>query len=80
MLQPRELFTAQGFEPTYIIDHGIDEHGNTIKLTKTEQGRMVGNSVPPQFSEALVRANFAHEHMRQLKKWQDLEILSPHSL
>ncbi|HAV7125771.1 TPA: DNA cytosine methyltransferase [Acinetobacter baumannii] len=63
MLQPRELFTAQGFEPTYIIDHGIDEHGNTIKLTKTEQGRMVGNSVPPQFSEALVRANFAHEHL-----------------
>lgn len=27
------------------------------KLTKTEQVRLIGNSVPPQFSAALARAN-----------------------
>ncbi|WON79133.1 DNA cytosine methyltransferase [Acinetobacter sp. UGAL515B_02] len=61
MLQPHELFKAQGFPESYIFSYGIDEHGNTIKLTKTEQTRMVGNSVPPQLSRALVLANFAHE-------------------
>ncbi|WEH93391.1 hypothetical protein PYR76_05940 [Acinetobacter soli] len=44
-----------------LSSYGIDEHGNTLKLTKTEQTRMVGNSVPPQLSRALVLANFAHE-------------------
>lgn len=61
MLQPHELFKAQGFPESYIFSYGIDEHGNTLKLTKTEQTRMVGNSVPPQLSRALVMANFAHE-------------------
>ncbi|MCE6006369.1 DNA cytosine methyltransferase [Acinetobacter soli] len=61
MLQPHELFKAQGFPESYIFSYGIDEHGNTLKLTKTEQTRMVGNSVPPQLSRALVLANFAHE-------------------
>lgn len=61
MLQPRELFTAQGFRPDYIIDRGIDENGNTIKLNKSEQTRMAGNSVCPPLSEALARANFTHE-------------------
>ncbi|MDQ8994984.1 DNA cytosine methyltransferase [Acinetobacter soli] len=65
MLQPVELFKAQGFPEFYIFEKGIDEHGNEIRLTKTEQTRMVGNSVCPQLSEALVRANFAHE-----KKYQ----------
>lgn len=65
MLQPVELFKAQGFPESYIFEKGIDEHGNEIRLTKTEQTRMVGNSVCPQLSEALVRANFAHE-----KKYQ----------
>ncbi|ENV46208.1 hypothetical protein P255_02959 [Acinetobacter brisouii CIP 110357] len=65
MFQPVELFKAQGFPTTYIFSYGIDEHGNTIKLTKTEQGRMVGNSVCPQLSEALVRANFSHESKYQ---------------
>ncbi len=65
MLQPHELFKAQGFPDDYIFSYGIDEHGNTVKLTKTEQTRMVGNSVCPQLSEALVRANFSHE-----KKYQ----------
>lgn len=61
MLTPRELFTAQGFPSTYVIDRGIDEHGNEISLTKTAQVRMCGNSVCPPLAEAIVRANFTHE-------------------
>ena len=53
MLTPRELYTAQGFPASYIIDRGAD--GRT--LTKTAQVRMCGNSVPPQLVAALVRAN-----------------------
>lgn len=61
MLQPRELFRAQGFSDDYIIDEGVNEHGQTIKLTKTAQTRMVGNSVCPPLAQALVVANFKHE-------------------
>lgn len=61
MLQPVELFKAQGFPESYIFEKGIDEVGNEIRLTKTEQTRMVGNSVCPQLSQALVQANFKHE-------------------
>lgn len=61
MLQPRELFTGQGFGENYIIEHGVDEHGNTIRLNKSEQTRMAGNSVCPPLAEALVRVNFEHE-------------------
>ncbi|MCW5936771.1 MAG: DNA cytosine methyltransferase [Fimbriimonadaceae bacterium] len=53
MLQPRELYLAQGFRPGYIIDRGADGK----PLTKTAQVRMVGNSVSPPVAEALVRAN-----------------------
>lgn len=53
MLAPRELYTAQGFPPDYIIDRLPD--GKC--LTKTVQIRMCGNSVPPELVEALVRAN-----------------------
>ncbi len=55
MLSPRELFSAQGFGPEYIIDPPF----NGKPMTKTNQVRMVGNSVPPPMAEALVRANFA---------------------
>lgn len=61
MLQPRELFRAQGFGDNYIIDHGIDENGKKVKLTKTAKTRMVGNSVCPPLAQALVEANFKHE-------------------
>ena len=61
MLQPVELFKAQGFPDSYVFEKGLDEHGNEIRLTKTEQTRMVGNSVCPQLSRALVEANFKHE-------------------
>lgn len=53
MLQPKELYAAQGFRTGYIIDRGADGR----LLTKTEQVRMVGNSVSPPPAEALVRAN-----------------------
>lgn len=53
MLQPRELYRAQGFPDSYIIDRGADGR----RLSKTEQVHMVGNSVCPQVAAALVRAN-----------------------
>jgi DNA (cytosine-5)-methyltransferase 1 len=56
MLQPRELYRAQGFPDGYVIDRGADGR----KFTKTQMVHMVGNSVVPQLAAALVRAN-AHE-------------------
>lgn len=53
MLSPRELFLAQGFKPSYIID--IEVNGR--KITKSDQVRLCGNSVSPDNAEALVRAN-----------------------
>ena len=53
MLQPRELYNAQGFPVNYHIDRTI--HGDAI--TKTAQLRMVGNSVAPPVAAALARAN-----------------------
>lgn len=53
MLQPRELFKAQGFADDYIID--IDPDGKPI--SKTKQVARCGNAVPPQFAKALVEAN-----------------------
>ena len=53
MLQPRELYRAQGFRDGYIIDRGAAGEA----ITKTEQVRMVGNSVCPPVAEAIVRAN-----------------------
>lgn len=61
MLQPHELYAAQGFPPDYVHDHGLSAAGEPLRLTKTSQVRMCGNSVCPPLSEALVRANFAHE-------------------
>lgn len=53
MLQPHELYAAQGFPENYIIDK--DHEGNPI--TKTDQVARCGNAVPPPFAEALVRSN-----------------------
>lgn len=53
MLQPHELFAAQGFPPDYIIDR--DHEGK--KYPKSAQVARCGNAVPPPFAEALVRAN-----------------------
>ncbi len=53
MLKPRELYRAQGFPDSYVIDRGHDGR----KLTKTAQTRMVGNSVSPLPMAAIIRAN-----------------------
>lgn len=53
MLQPRELYNAQSFPPTYEIDRLPDGE----RLTKKDQVRLVGNSVPPREVAALVREN-----------------------
>lgn len=57
MLQPHELFAAQGFPK----DYDIRPKRNGKPITSTAQVRMCGNSVCPPLAEALVRANFAHE-------------------
>ena len=57
MLHPKELYKAQGFPGTYIIDH--DYTGKAYP--KTEQVARVGNSVCPQVAEAIVRANVITE-------------------
>ncbi|TYF58921.1 DNA cytosine methyltransferase [Enterobacter hormaechei] len=53
MLQPHELYRAQGFPEWYIIDR--DFRG--VKYAKDKQVARCGNAVPPPFAEALVRAN-----------------------
>lgn len=53
MLQPHELYRAQGFPADHIIDKGADGR----KFTKTEQVHMCGNSVSPPPMAAFARAN-----------------------
>ncbi|MEK3718928.1 DNA cytosine methyltransferase [Paenibacillus sp. FSL R7-0333] len=53
MLEPHELFAAQGFPSNYIID--VDADGQ--KYSKSAQVARCGNAVPPPFADALVRAN-----------------------
>jgi len=54
MLTQREQFRAQGFPESYVIG---DRPADGLKLTKTAQQKMCGNSVCPGLAEALVRAN-----------------------
>ncbi len=53
MLQPHELFAAQGFPAGYVIDRDA----NGVKYSKAKQVARCGNAVPPPFAEQLVRAN-----------------------
>lgn len=53
MLQPRELFNAQGFPENYIID--TDADGNPYP--KSKQVARCGNAVTPPVPAALVRDN-----------------------
>jgi DNA (cytosine-5)-methyltransferase 1 len=55
MLVPRELARAQGFHDAYRLD--LEVEGKP--LSKTAQVRMIGNSVCPPLSRALVAAQFA---------------------
>lgn len=54
MLSPRELYSAMGFPPDYIIDR--DYKGN--EYGKTKQVARCGNAVCPPMAEAVVRANY----------------------
>lgn len=62
MLEPHELFAAQGFPRDYIIDR--DAEGNPIP--KYKQVARCGNSVCPALSEALVRANYSQAEIRKV--------------
>lgn len=53
MLQPHELYAAQGFPANYIITHGHDGR----RFTKSEQVHMCGNSVSPPPMAAIAAAN-----------------------
>lgn len=55
MLQPRELYRAQGFPDSYVIDRGADGR----VLPKDAQVRMCGNSVCPPLARAIVLANYS---------------------
>lgn len=64
MLQPPELKAAQGFDKDYIIDRGLFVDAITgaeewRDINKTDQVRLIGNSVCPDEAEALVAANAA---------------------
>lgn len=61
MLQPHELYAGQGFPSDYIFDH--DATGR--KFTKKTQVDKCGNSVPPDFSDALVWANLPELCVRE---------------
>ncbi|STU35368.1 putative site-specific DNA methylase [Klebsiella pneumoniae] len=61
MLQPHELYRAQGFPEWYIIDQ--DYRG--VKYAKDKQVARCGNAVPPPFAEALVRANLPEMCIRK---------------
>ena len=53
MLEPHELYAAQGFPPSYQFAPVIDGK----RLPKRAQVRMCGNSVSPPLAAALARAN-----------------------
>jgi DNA (cytosine-5)-methyltransferase 1 len=55
MLQPHELYAAQGFPQDYIFDR--DAHGKPF--TKEQQIAKCGNSVCPPVVAALVHANYS---------------------
>lgn len=66
MLEPRELFRAQDFPESYIIDRGHDGR----KFSKSKQVRMVGNSVDPVQGAAYIRAN-AHAAVEVFREPMD---------
>ncbi len=65
MLQPRELYRAQGFPESYQIDRWLGRDGVVRPLTKGAQVRMCGNSVCPPLSCAIVAANFSLERVSE---------------
>lgn len=78
MLSAREIFRANGFTDSYVIEF-LKANGKPV--TKTEQVRLAGNSVCPDVAEALIRAALAMlpaprgrrrvEPPAQLSIWQE---------
>lgn len=56
MLRPDELKLAQGFPREYIIDR----YDDGTPVPKSQQVKMIGNSVVPLMAESLVAANVPH--------------------
>lgn len=66
MLEPHELFAAQGFPNDYVIDRDY----NGKKYSKAAQVARCGNAVPPPFAESLVRANLPEICEGELRRAQ----------
>lgn len=62
MLEPHELYAAQGFPADYIHTHTATGK----RLSKTAQVRMCGNSVCPPVAAALVRANLVEQQQSEV--------------
>lgn len=63
MLEPRELYRAQGFPDTYIIDRGHDGR----RFSKATQIRLCGNAVPPGLGAAVIHAQWiSRRELRQV--------------
>jgi DNA (cytosine-5)-methyltransferase 1 len=60
MLSPRELFRAQGFPDSFLIDPVVSGKS----LTKTAQVRMCGNSVCQPIAAAVARAQFVESRTK----------------
>lgn len=87
MLAPRELYRAQGFPDSYIIDRGLrvepregisedDGPAEVIPITKTAQVRMCGNSVCPPLAQALVAANYQPREIERLAPQADMPLFA----
>lgn len=68
MLEPRELYNAQGFP----LDYRIEFEVGGKRYSKKDQIARCGNSVPPAFAEALVRANLPELCGKKYKNMQEL--------
>lgn len=62
MLEPHELYAAQGFPANYIHTHTASGK----RLSKSAQVRMCGNSVCPPVAAALVRANLVEQQQSEV--------------
>jgi DNA (cytosine-5)-methyltransferase 1 len=62
MLEPRELYRAQGFPDSYVIDRGHDGR----KFSKATQIRLCGNAVPPGLGAAVIRAQWNSQPAERL--------------
>ena len=62
MLEPHELFAAQGFPSDYLISH--DSNGK--KLSKAKQVARCGNAVCPPVAQALVGTNIGVNGQRRI--------------